>query len=397
MVPLYPKTLVILLAVAFVSPVLAGCLGDDPAAENPAAASTNPDDALGNESTLGGNATIDDGTGGFSEMDAGHLPHVHDYWNGRERVTILEERVDVQLLDQVTFYNVFFYRQPSVGGAIVELEDGNIVYEGTGKMLLTASWTDPTITGLGLAYRHAASNDLEVGIPLASGETVELEITPDMTDMAHQQISRWFFAMYASGNAADAAQGVVDFKIEIVKVRDVHVLPGHPVTYENTNQYDILDADGMTKNYNMATLAVAFATNTWQDDWLLPTEPVRMGTTTILAEVTVNTAANSAISEVNGVELHVRTAVSAFRAERATLVEELSDPVNGKYVFGMVVGDHMVDGPYEKESLWGFQARPTERVATGNTCSSVCGGAELQYHLKVSTYNHDPTDGRISP
>ncbi len=387
----------IVFALLIVSPALAGCVSDDDGGAPPATGvNTNaggiPTNDLDDE-----NVTIDDGTGDFNETGAGHLPHVHNYWNGREVVTLLEKPVNIEVLSDVTFYNVFFYRQPTAGGAIVQLEDGQLVYEGAGKMLITASWTDATVTGVALTYKHASSQDFEPGVSLSSGETVELAVTPDMTDMAHQLSSRWLFVLYASGAAASVAQGTVDLKIEIVKMRDIAVLPGHPETYVNAQSYDIADTDAHSANYNMATLAVAVATNTYTDDWIVPTDIVRMGTTAVIAQVDVVNAADSLVTTVSAARLFVRTPASAFRAYEATLIESMSDVANGKYVFGFTVDDSIVDGPYEDDSMWRFMALPEETTAAGGACAGACGGATLDYHIQVVTHKENPTGSDLQP
>ncbi len=389
---------ILVLAILAVSPVFAGCLGDDegaPPATSAEPGATGTGDPAVNASGLDGNVTVDDGSGAFSEGDAGHLPHVHDYWNGREKVTIFDDTASFEALNQYTFFALFAEQRASAGATFVQLPDGSTVHEGTGKMMFTASWTDQTITGVQMRYRHASSRDFEGAIPIVSGETLEIEVTPDMTDMAHQQSSRWAFYLFAGGGAADVAQGNIHLTIDIVRVRDIHVLPGHPVTYANTNEYEIMNVDAHSRNYNLATFAAAQATGSYSDDWVPPQDIVRMGTRAILAEVHVSNAAGSAVSDVSGVRLEFRSAMSSFRSHRAEMIPTLSDPDAGKFTFGILVSDGMVDGPYEKESLWRFKADPQETVATGNTCRWVCGGSELEYHITVTTYNEDPTDGQI--
>ncbi len=376
----------------------AGCLSSDDSGSSPnSAVDGSSTGSVANESDLIANGTLDDGSGMFNESHAGHLPHVHNYWTGREKVTLMEESISVEVLSQQTFNRFFSSGGTQLGGAYFALPDGQIVYEGTGKMLITASWTESTITSLALQYRHASSREFGEIIPLSSGETLEVAITPDMTDMAHQQATRWRFDVHAGGGAVDVAQGNVQFKVEIVRVRDIGVLPGHPETYVNVDKYDILDANGVTKNYNLATYIAAEASNTRVEDWIAPTDIVRMGTAAIIAEVTVTNAGDTAISSVSGVRLDYRAATTTFWQNRAQFLPDLSDTANGKYVFGIYVDDGTVDGPYDKESMWRFRATPEERVATGNACRWMCGGAELQYHITAITFNEDPTGGTLVP
>jgi hypothetical protein len=216
---------------------LAGCLGgekvesagtDAAAAEALAAAPEGRGRILAFEET---NAT-EDGVGG--------LDHHHDYWEGRERVTLLEKRAS---------YGA------STGDRWVTLRpaQGDFVFEATEAVEVVAS--APTREGqadpLGapapkLRYKHAATTEwIEAGA-LSWGEPFRIEVTnPAQTDMPHATWSLWAFEL----RSGDALTTYLSFDVRIDILRgpeDIPLWPGHPAFYTDSSVREVLRATART-------------------------------------------------------------------------------------------------------------------------------------------------------
>src|SRR5687767_12076168 len=66
--------------------LVAGCVAEEPA-DAPVDANGTPVDGA-----AAGEAPVDDGSKPMA-TDLGHMPHMHDYWMGRERVTLFDDEV----------------------------------------------------------------------------------------------------------------------------------------------------------------------------------------------------------------------------------------------------------------------------------------------------------------
>src|SRR5581483_7327327 len=174
------RVALLLVAALFVTGGLAGCLGGSPAPAKPAAVNVSA-------ASSGPGVAVDTGNSTNASGDMGQMVHMHDYWAGKERVRILDQDINVQPQDALaqTFTNTFRYQDPAVGGITVRPPDGTLVYEGTGKMEITATWNAPTVSSVTVRYRSAASSDRSQPKPLTSGSPVSVDVTPDMPDMPH--------------------------------------------------------------------------------------------------------------------------------------------------------------------------------------------------------------------
>lgn len=366
---------------------LSGCMdsgGDTPTVE------TDPATTQAQSSTgADANATVDDGT---TEMpkDIGAKPHAHDYWTGKERVTLLDQDVQIDPFTAVffSFVNVFGWQTPAVGGTVLQLPDGAIVFEGTGKLEFTASWSEPTMTGMTLRYRSAASPQLSEPVPVTNGEVVSIDVTPDMSDMPHEKTSRWAFVL--SPGAGQTMIGSFHAKIDIVKMRDIEAFPGHPELFNGQHTLTLYDGPATSSQSSFATRTVKFVTagGGVEEEYLRPAAVVPMETMAMTANVTI-TSATASVGKVNGAYFLVKPANSnGFRV--ANLVA--SDPDAGTYQFAWLVDMEQTDSPYAKTSQWAFDLRvSTDPTGTGASCGG-CSDAQVDYTLVAVAYDA-PVEG----
>lgn len=367
-----PRRALLLLALASLA---AGCLGSDPV-EDPA----HP----------GGGADADPLPGAPDPADPGARPHLHDYWTGRERVTLLDTdvKVDPSQAADYTFYNVLVASNPAVGGALVTLPDGATVYEGTGVLELTATWTDPTITGLALRHRSAASPEFSEKAPLASGAALAIEVSPAMTDMPHEQVSRWAFLLEPEG-PGDVVEGTVHVTVDIVKMRDVTLFPAHPKLFGDAHAKTVFSGQGTVVQRNAATYYATLVTDpdALEAPALAAQALVPMETRAMTANLTI-TSATATAGQVSNVALRYRAAdTQAFRLADPVA----SDPAAGTFAFAWPVEMAQTDSPYAAQSNWLFDLIVYTRDPAGATpdCSG-CTDSRVDFRLDVVAYDAAP-------
>jgi len=352
------------LAVALAA-MLAGCADAvDPAADAPGTAA-------------GGVKLEFEPAAGGGVADA---PHVHDYWAGRERVTLLDEDFTVQPPTALFWgaATTLFLGETAFGGAFVSFPEGAIVYEGTGRMEITVTWTDPSITGIRFLHRHAGSGELQPWIETPNGDTVVLDVAPEMTDMPHAQASRWGFLMTASGTPA-VAVGTFSVRIDIVKMRDVAEWPAHPDLWDGEARLTVLDAEGEAP----ARVALTEVADT--GPWAVPADtlpaqrlvPMEAGT----LRVTVTILDRESAAGIDEIRLLARTAndVAFDFTDQGKPVEASDDGTT--FTWERAIEMDETDNPYADASAWGFRVVARAVNAPLPYCEHGCYQAELRYHI----------------
>lgn len=361
------------LALLLVFATLAGCMGtaDEPAPAAPVVeANATPT-----------NATVDDGT---TEMapDLGHMPHLHDYWKGSERVTIMDDDITVDQFDAIgfTFFDLFM-GTPGVGGTFFQLPEGSLVYEGTGRMEITASWTDATMMGVGLRYRSPTDEQFSEVQPLASGTPLAMEIAPAMTDMPHDKESRWMFLLVPA-QPGGSVVGSLHMRVDILRVRDIELFPGHPELFGGEHTLVLFDGVAQSTSQNFATRIAGFATQNQQPSGVRSSKVVPMETQTMTANVTI-TSTTSNIGTVSDVDFLYKPAGS-FRSLRAQVLN--ADPDAGVYQFAWPVEMQQTDSPYAETSQWAFDLLIHSETADGLPQRGLAD-AQVDYTLQVVAYD----------
>lgn len=357
-----------------VATAFAGCMGND------GAPTEEPHVAAANESELS-NVSVDDGTEEM-DVDLGHMPHLHDYWQGKERVTIMDEDVEVDEFSAVFFTFIDVFRgTPGVGGTFFQFPEGSLVYEGTGQMEIIPTWSDPTVTGAGLRYRTPSSDSFTPVQSLAQGQPLVLDITPEMTDMPHDKESRWVFLLVPA-QAGQAIVGNVHFHIDIIRMRDITLFPGHPELFHGANTLTLFDGAAKSSSQNFASQIVGFMTDNEQESGVRSSQVVPMETLSMTANVTI-TSATSNIGQVTDVDFLFKPAGS-FRSQRAQVIS--ADIEKGIYQFAWPVEMSETDSPYAKTSQWAFDLLIHSETANGFQHRRLAD-AQVDYQLQVVAYD----------
>lgn len=376
-------SLCFLAALIILSGAFAGCLSGKPSAPADEKARTQAAVAAAASNATVNSSMVDDGSG---SVDTGRVAHMHDYWQGRERITLLNDDVSVDAPNAIgfTFFDVL-RGTPGVGGSVVNLPDEAIVYEGTGKMEFTITWTDPTITGMGLSYKTAASPSYGAPKDMKSGAPVSIDVAPDMTDMPHEKTSRWGFLL-TPDQAGQVIFGKFHIKIDIIRMRDITLFPGHPELFHGLHTLELWKGAASSSQTTFVTQGVNAVTKSpGQDDTLQSKAVVPMEARSMTANVTVKSV-NNDIGKMTNLTFLVKPANSNRYAD-AKLISV--DAATNTYRYAWLVDMRMTDSPYAKESMWRFDVQVDTDPSSG-TFHSQCGGcsnAKVDYDLVVMAYD----------
>lgn len=369
---------VTLLAALLLALPLAGCAED--------AAPGTVESAAAPNATLADAQDLTSPAASETNASLGAMPHVHDYWQGKERVTILDQDYTVDPPSAVFWGAFMFYytREPSLGGTFVELPEGQLVFEGTGQLDVTFTWTDPTVTGIKFAYRHAGSGEFVLWEKAAQGQTVSIPVTPEMADMPHTKHSRWFFVVAGDGTPP-AAVGTFHVKMDVVKMRDVTLFPPHPDFWNGAASLELLKASGVAKSQQgpQAQVQARLEPMRTPDDVVGGGRPVPMETVVLLANVTIKSV--NPDLDVDHLHLLVRSAdMPSFEFWDAGEATPSADRLT--WSWEIPVEMQQTDNPYVETSDWAFRvtagyAAPAPGLPP---CEDGCYNAELQYDLVVT-------------
>lgn len=322
--------------------------------------------------------------------DLGHMPHLHDYWADRDRVTLFDDVID-PAANGDPFQNLvplLVEKEAKAGRVVWRLPDGAIVYEGTGSMEITASWDNPLVTSLALEYASGASREFSAPLPLAHGGTLTLPVEPGMTDMPHMSTSRWVFA-WEGGEAPSAALGPFRVKIVIVRVDDVMLFPGHPKLFNGATEKVLEDAEHAHEEVSYAKRVPNLATQgEFGEKTVHPSKIVPMETQAMRVEVTILDA-TATPGQVTDVRFFYHGADTTFLGHPYVIPLE-GDFASGSLVYQFPVTMDETDTPYGEESQWVFFVEPVTKFL-GADEERECGGCTdvaIRYHLKVVAYDH---------
>jgi hypothetical protein len=359
--------------------VSAGCLGGS---KDPA---PSPD-AVGATSAGKANATaapVDDGSK-KAVADTAHMPHMHDYWKGKERVTVFDGDLAPDAMN-TTFATIFqsvFGQRVAAGGMLWNLPDGQIVYEGTGKMQLTASWTDPRVTGVGFIYRSAESPDYKDGASLPNGKTVDLPITPAMTDMPHAKISKWQFG-FGPDQSPGALAGPFHLRLDLVRVNDIMLFPAHPDFWHGNHSLLLLDGDhhGQADSYVKRIAQPATQGGQFTEDWVSFPRPVPMEAKGVRFVVTIKSATSTPGKvDAFGLFYHGADTTNPYRCP----ILPLNATLPATLTWEVPASEEMSDSPYAPASQWQFFVEPQAIAADGTPEMGGMTDVSYDYHV-VST------------
>ena len=322
-----------------------------------------------------------------TRTDLGHMPHMHDYWSGRERVTLFDGEVPAG--DGGDPF-VWLVRVPEgqVGAVPWRLPDGEVVMEGTGQMDLTASWDDPLVSSLAVTYRTGPNAEWSAPLALPAGKTASIAIAPAMTDMPHMTASRWEFAFHPA-ESPGTLMGPFDLRVEIVKLRDIMLFPGHPELFHGLPEKTLHDREHAHEEASYAKRVPSLVTQgefgekTVAPDALVPMETLAMRVELDIIETSASPG------EVAEIRFFYRAADTSYLGHPAVLPLEGSLE-EGRVVYQFPVEPAQTDPPYADASQWLFFIEPATKF-TGAEQEPTAGGAtdvSIKYRLKIIAYDH---------
>jgi len=361
--------------------LVAGCLGQG-APPTPATTdgATTPQSAPVN----------DDGTAKAAVVSTGAMPHMHDYWKGRERVTLYDGELqpDNENATFATIFQVMFGQSIAAGGMVWDLPDGQTVYEGTGSLELTASWSDPRVTGVGFIYhfyRGGQNGNWHTGGSLPNGKAFSLPITPDMTDMPHAKVSKWELGL-GPDKSPGMLMGPFHLKVDIVRTTDIMLFPAHPDFWQGAHELTVFDGDhhGTQVSYVKRAAQPATQGNFTEDEVAL-IKNVPMGTLGMRFVVNV-TSASSTPGQVIQLGLFVRGAdtTNMLRCEEKAL-----DKVPSTVIWEIPVKMEQTDSPYNNASDWKFLIEPQTSFTGADGASGGTTDTDITWHGTVLAIDHE--------
>lgn len=313
-----------ILAALLAAAVLGGCLGGAPAAVEspvtpPPVVVTDPRDfsALGNASGA----------------------HLHDYWGGKERLTVMEEATETGglLFGDLLRYT---FRPPA----------GSVVPQGTARVEVTFGWSGSPLDAHGqpeLWVKSARDREAVRLGPVEQGQSLTVESANEMNDLPHQSVSAWefVFALPRPGPAQPIHfQGTVTILVDAVRGLDIPLYPAHPdrwggateiALFEETRERVVFDGDLETGYRCYGGCPGRHA----------PADGIVVPFDAAVVEVVLDDRA--AAGARLGLKFH-----GADSREFVPLTPESED--GGRRVYRILVERGTGDGPYAQQSLWEF-------------------------------------------
>lgn len=307
--------------------LLAGCATDEPQAP----ADETPDPVL---------VTRPDDNAALADGDMGW--HLHDYWDGQERRTAVDDEIQTGGwdCDGCDFIDLRFRGQPN-----------QIVPLGTTALEVVATWTVEGEQVYGppeLWVKRANEREpsrvgfIDNGVPLLFNATNE------QADPPHQVLSRWewFLMLPAIDNEARTA-GTFRVYAEAIRGLDIPLFPPHPDHWKGQTQLPLfedtvgpmLQRENVQEGMRMCQHA-CLATHVPTDGTIVPWDAT---------EIIVTLTYEPGLPATLGVRSH-----GGDTWEMTAAAEEITGPLTR--TFRIPVTEATGDSPYAKQSLWEIQA-----------------------------------------
>lgn len=398
---MFPRLLVLAVALLGVTGALAGCLGgEEPLDEGASPTPTN--------TTATPNATLPDGRGtavafeetNVTEEGVGGIEHKHDYWSGKETIVLYDD--DVTLTCPPCMPDGEGSQPKSVAylklGELPDASGDALVYEGAERVELLFGApavfdTAPNAAPVSyfVQYRSAADSEWRDPMPITIDTPVAIEVTPQMTDMPHSTRSLWVFRITSS--VPD--ESTLPLTITVFRGRDVVDWPGHPEFYANGGSRVVMDQ-------HVTTHMSGFESSMLYDSggtWAYPERLISWGTQEIVVIANVTSTSNALGAAPTGFFLEVHNATVI--GPEVTFGSRHSD-VKGNndlttYEFHILVDDVGMDGPYQPASRWGFRLMAVFATLPENpVANGLCPGCfpyDIEYDIKVLALDHETGTG----
>lgn len=170
--------------------------------------------------------------------------HLHDYWGGNDRLTVLDQQANVQFALNGGDYGEFIFFP----------DEGAVVPQGTSAAEVVVTWHDnlPGMYGdVELWVKTQADAAPESFEVLSSGSRVTFPTVLADADLPHQVLSAWEFALHIKSPANQPSQPatgnarsfnlVVNMVVEVVRGLDLPLFPAHPDHWQNATELPLID------------------------------------------------------------------------------------------------------------------------------------------------------------
>lgn len=265
--------------------------------------------------------------------------HLHDYWDGQDRLLVLDET-----RDDGTFFFSDEWR------SIFQPPAGQVVPQGTSAVEVTLSWTDTdgdTYSDPELWVQSPAESEPRLVGPIESGQTLAVTTTEADADLPHQTLSAWQFELRLHpGTPAGLIwfRGTITMHVGAIRGLEIPVYPPHPDLWNEREEIPLLDDQvglgmwGGNAEGDYSCYGACPQVHAPDDGIIVPYDAA-------LVEVILDVSAESITTP--GLSYH-----GADTREWTRLTPDETDGT--RHIYRIPVTPLKGDGPYAAQSQWRF-------------------------------------------
>lgn len=282
--------------------------------------------------------------------DPGSQPHLHDYWGGAKRLTLMQDRQEV---------GATWLSPEPISVAVFQPEPGRVVPQGAAWVNVTVGWEDDAghlppnrYQAPQLWVRSAADNEVRLRANLTENpSTVAIPLDAPMADLPHQVMSAWRFDVKMVGTPDPVFGQWMEFSgaftLEATTDRGLPIdpFPGHPDRWQGRSEVQLFSGggellyDGDPTTGNWRCYGGCPAIHHPDDGVVVPVDAEK---------VTLKLASSGPVPLFRlGVKLHGADT-------REWSVAPVAQEGETERTYEVVVGATAGDGPYAKQSQWEF-------------------------------------------
>lgn len=283
--------------------------------------------------------------------------HIHDYWQGRDRVPVLDDETGGGTIQYTGDHGRMASFQPP---------DGQIVPQGAAVIEGTLSWVEeegPALlpneyTHVELWVKTARDAKSHFAARPDNGGSFAFNTTNEEDDPPHYVLSLWEFDLivWNEGGEQTTFTGTFHLVVEAVRGHPLVAFPPHPDPWHGQTELGLAQHD-VTVDAHVSLVVTAFCSGGCADFRFGPGPNLTVPYDASAVEVTVTTDAGAPpvpfAMEAHGADTRAMQAVPAAS----------SSP--GSYRFRMEVGPSQGDSPYASQSLWEFRVHMDTPMGQG--------------------------------